>query len=117
MFNLPKIQILRKSTEISATLLTKPKRTMYISFHRVNQEKDLFRIGLAIPKKKARRAIDRNRIKRLAREAFRQSLIKLSADLVIKLDTPIGKKTNNRLREAERIQIKKQLNNFFLELI
>jgi len=117
MFNLPKIQILRKSKEITATLFAKPKRTTYFSFHRVYQEKDLFRIGLAIPKKKARRAIDRNRIKRLAREAFRQSPTKLHADLVIKLDAPIGRKTNNRLREAERIQIKKQLNNFFFELV
>jgi ribonuclease P protein component len=117
MFNLPKIQILRKSKEITATLFAKPKRTTYFSFHRVDQEKDLFRIGLAIPKKKARRAIDRNRIKRLAREAFRQSPTKLHADLVIKLDAPIGRKTNNRLREAERILIKKQLNNFFFELV
>ena len=117
MFNLPKIQILRKSKEITAILFAKPKRTTYFSFHRVDQKKDLFRIGLAIPKKKARRAIDRNRIKRLAREAFRQSPTKLHADLVIKLDAPIGRKTNNRLREAERILIKKQLNNFFFELV
>ncbi|MFO7602617.1 MAG: ribonuclease P protein component [Gammaproteobacteria bacterium] len=33
---------------------------------------DVARLGLAISKKRARRAVDRNRIKRLVRESFRQ---------------------------------------------
>lgn len=42
------------------------------------------RLGLAIAKKRAKRATDRNRIKRIAREAFRQSgLRESSLDLVV----------------------------------
>jgi ribonuclease P protein component len=42
------------------------------------------RLGLAIAKKNARRALDRNRIKRIIRESFRQNQTRLPAiDLVV----------------------------------
>jgi ribonuclease P protein component len=42
------------------------------------------RLGLAISKKQARRAIDRNRLKRLIRETFRRSRDELpGVDLVV----------------------------------
>lgn len=47
------------------------------------------RLGLVIPKRLARRAVLRNQIKRLAREAFRQVLPELPAmDLVLRLTKP-----------------------------
>jgi ribonuclease P protein component len=47
------------------------------------------RLGLVIPKRMARRAVLRNQIKRLAREAFRQVLPVLPAmDLVLRLTKP-----------------------------
>lgn len=47
------------------------------------------RLGLVIPKRLARRAVLRNQIKRLAREAFRQFLPTLPAvDMVLRLVKP-----------------------------
>jgi len=54
------------------------------------------RLGLAISKKNARRAVDRNRIKRLVRESFRLNLNKLAAlDLVV-MARPETKQAENR---------------------
>jgi len=54
------------------------------------------RLGLAISKKNAKRAVDRNRIKRLIRESFRQNRCKLPAiDLVI-MAKPVTKNADNR---------------------
>ncbi|RDH82683.1 MAG: ribonuclease P protein component [endosymbiont of Galathealinum brachiosum] len=54
------------------------------------------RLGLAISKKNAKRAVDRNRIKRLIRESFRQNLHALpSIDLVV-MAKPIAKKAENQ---------------------
>lgn len=41
------------------------------------------RLGLAVSKKAARRAVDRNRIKRLAREAFRHCAARGPHDVVV----------------------------------
>ncbi|MGQ7846655.1 ribonuclease P protein component [Granulosicoccus sp. 3-233] len=47
-------------------------------------ESGLSRLGLAIAKKRAKRAVDRNRIKRVAREAFREQRPSLSGlELVV----------------------------------
>ncbi|MCW8933522.1 MAG: ribonuclease P protein component [Gammaproteobacteria bacterium] len=54
------------------------------------------RLGLAISKKNAKRAVDRNRIKRLIRESFRQNLQMLPAiDLVI-MAKPVTKHAENQ---------------------
>ncbi|MCW9012570.1 MAG: ribonuclease P protein component [Gammaproteobacteria bacterium] len=53
------------------------------------------RLGLAISKKNAKRAVDRNRIKRLVRESFRQHQSMLpTADFVV-MAKPGTKKTSN----------------------
>ena len=41
------------------------------------------RLGLAVAKKRARRAVDRNRIKRVARESFRHRRASLGARHVV----------------------------------
>lgn len=41
------------------------------------------RLGLAVSRKAARRAVDRNRIKRLARETFRQCAGKADVDVIV----------------------------------
>lgn len=60
------------------------------------------RLGLAISKKKLRLAVDRNRIKRLARESFRTQLHGNSVDIVLLARNPIINMDNT--------QILKQLN-------
>lgn len=48
-----------------------------------NTEQALPRLGLAISKKHAKRALDRNRIKRLVRESFRHQQQLPAADFVV----------------------------------
>jgi ribonuclease P protein component len=67
------------------------------------------RLGLVIPKRLARRAVLRNQIKRLAREAFRQALPTLPAvDIVLRLIKPpllTLAKVDRELRHAWRRDI------------
>lgn len=57
------------------------------------------RLGLAISKKHARRAVDRNRIKRIAREAFRVRRRSLAAvDIVVLSRAGIAAADSRELR-------------------
>ena len=60
------------------------------------------RLGLAISKKKLPHAVDRNRVKRLARESFRTQLKNKAVDIVLLARNPIINMDNT--------QILKQLN-------
>jgi len=54
------------------------------------------RLGLAISKKNAKRAVDRNRIKRLVRESFRLNMHKMpDIDLVV-MAKPVTKNADNQ---------------------
>ena len=68
-------------------------------------EKDGARLGLVIAKKLARRAVLRNLLKRLGREAFRQARTGLpSCDLVLRLAKPLAK-ADRTSRKALRAEI------------
>jgi ribonuclease P protein component len=59
------------------------------------------RLGLAVPKKIARRAVDRNRIKRHIRESFRQHQAQLPAvDVVILARNGSAEAQSPQLREV-----------------
>lgn len=59
------------------------------------------RLGLAISKKQVRHAVQRNRLKRLAREAFRQQRAQLHGyDLVVMARPAAAKADNARLRAS-----------------
>ena len=109
--------ILRTSEEISEVLKQRPKSSLHFSFHektiQAPESLDLSRLGLAIPKKMAKRAVDRNRIKRLIREVFRQADLSPSKKLVLKLKSPVGRGVKGKLRNAEYQLIKKEVNQFF----
>jgi ribonuclease P protein component len=51
---------------------------------------DRTRLGLSVSKKHARRAVDRNRSRRILREVFRTSLAELPAGLDLVLIAPAG---------------------------
>ena len=116
MQKLPKKNILQNSEDISRTLKNKSTSSKHLSFYKNTNALEVSRLGLAVPKKNAKRSVDRNRIKRLIREIFRQShkgTHLTSVDLVVKLHTPIGKNTRKRLREPERRLIRQQLRDHF----
>lgn len=69
------------------------------------------RLGLVVAKKLAHRAVQRNLLKRLAREAFRLARQGLpSYDLVLRLAKPPGKGLNLSARRAWRADIEQLLN-------
>jgi ribonuclease P protein component len=92
---------------IRSILAQKPSNTKHIAIHTLAGA-DGF--ALTVPKKLAKRAIDRNRIKRLMRESCRQNLLNLDGQLVVlRLRKKIGESSSGKLREHERRQIKAQL--------
>ncbi|MEY3523022.1 MAG: hypothetical protein RIT33_439 [Pseudomonadota bacterium] len=94
---------------IRSILAQKPSNTKHLAIHTLAGESG---IALTVPKKLAKRAIDRNRIKRLMRESYRQNLLNLEGQLVVlRLRKKIGESSSGKLRERERRQIKEQLFN------
>lgn len=105
--SLPRSTRLSDATLIRAVLAQKPKTTKFIACHIFNKYDGL---ALTVPKKLAKRAVDRNKIKRLMREAYRQSPdADVAQAVVLRLRKKIGDKTKNKLRESERLEIRKEL--------
>ena len=63
------------------------------------------RLGLAIAKKRARRAVDRNRLKRIVRESFRQHQAMLSGFdiIVMNRDSCVGASNADLNRSLQRL--------------
>ena len=84
---------------------------MYVAPTQEGYKPDL---GVAVAKKLAKRAIDRNRLKRMIRELVWTAQAKtLNKDVVVKLKKPIGRQTQGKLRKKE----KELLRSGLLELI
>lgn len=62
----------------------------------VANDKGQARLGLAISKKNAKRAVDRNRIKRLIRESFRLHQCDLPAIDLVVMAKPVTKSAENQ---------------------
>ncbi len=98
-----------KSSKISELLKKTPRANsgwaIYLDEALGTKKPDL---GLAVPKRLVKRAVDRNKIKRMAREIAGVGAF-ASADCVIKLRQAVGKKTHARLRENERVLLRAKL--------
>ncbi len=66
-------------------------------------------LGIAVAKKLAKRAVDRNQLKRMIRELVRVAqATNLSHDVVMKLKKPIGRETSGKLRSKEKKVLRTQ---------
>ena len=67
-------------------------------------------LGIAVAKKLVRRAVDRNRLKRMIRElVWAAQATTLNNDVVVKLKKPIGRQTRGRLRKKEKELLRSQI--------
>ena len=67
-------------------------------------------LGVAVAKKLARRAVDRNRIKRMIRNlVWSAQSTGLQKDVVVKLKKPVGQLTRGRLRKKEKELLRSQV--------
>jgi ribonuclease P protein component len=103
------------SARISELLKIHPKTSlfwgMYVAPTQEGYKPDL---GIAVAKKLATRAVDRNRLKRMIRElVWTAQANTLNKDVVVKLKKPIGRQTQGKLRKKE----KELLRSGLLELI
>ncbi|MFW2371730.1 MAG: ribonuclease P protein component [Gammaproteobacteria bacterium] len=69
---------------------------LFIILVRLNDKLSSPRLGLAISKKNARLAVDRNRIKRIIRESFRHNLSRLPAADFVVMARPVTRTLTNQ---------------------
>ena len=80
---------------------------MYVASTQEGVKPDL---GVAVAKKLAKRAFDRNRLKRMIRElVWTAQANTLNKDVVVKLKKPIGRETRGRLRNKEKEILRSQI--------
>ena len=80
---------------------------MYVASTQEGIQPDL---GVAVAKKLAKRAVDRNRLKRMIRElVWTAQANTLNKDVVVKLKKPIGRETRGRLRKKEKEILRSQI--------
>ncbi len=80
---------------------------MYVASIQEGAKPDL---GVAVAKKLAKRAVDRNRLKRMIRELIWTAQTNtLNKDVVVKLKKPIGRETRGRLRKKEKETLRAQI--------
>ena len=80
---------------------------LYVAPAQESKKPDL---GLAIAKKLAKRAVDRNRIKRMIRElVWKAQTNTLNKDVVVKLKKQIGRETRGKLRKKEKEVLRSQI--------
>jgi len=80
---------------------------LYSAFPEQGAKPDL---GIAVAKKLAKRAVDRNQLKRMIREVVRVAQARnLNSDVVLKLKKSVGRETRGRLRRKEKEVLRTQI--------
>jgi len=99
------------SARISELLKTRPKTNLYWGLYSVGaQDGAKPDLGIAVAKKLAKRAVDRNRLKRMIRAmVWTAQATTLNSDVVVKLKKPIGRNTRGRLRKKEKELLRSQI--------
>ena len=99
------------SARISELLTTRPQTTFYWELYSVFSERGAKPdLGIAVAKKLAKRAVDRNQLKRMIREIVRVAKTRnLNSDVVVKLKKPVGRGTRGRLRVKEKEVLRTQI--------
>jgi ribonuclease P protein component len=99
------------SARISELLKTRPKTSLYWGLYLASPDRGAKPdLGIAVAKKLAKRAVDRNQLKRMIRELIRSAqATNLSSDVVVKLKKPIGRETRGRLRSKEKEVLRTQI--------
>jgi ribonuclease P protein component len=99
------------SARISELLKTRPKTSLYWGLYLASSGQDAKPgLGIAVAKKLAKRAVDRNQLKRMIRELVRGAqATNLGGDVVVKLKKPIGRETRGRLRRKEKEVLRTQI--------
>ncbi len=100
------------SARISELLKTNPKTSKHWGLYLGSRSQGINgALGIAVAKKLAKRAVDRNKLKRFIRESTRKphNAILDTHDVVIRLKKPIGQTTRGRLRSMEFGALKQQL--------
>jgi ribonuclease P protein component len=99
------------SARISELLKTRPKTSLYWGLYLASLDQGAKPdLGIAVAKKLAKRAVDRNQLKRMIRELVRGAqAVSLNGDVVVKLKKPIGRETRGRLRSKEKEVLRNQI--------
>jgi ribonuclease P protein component len=99
------------SARISELLKVRPKTSLYWGIYAASPQEGVSPdLGVAVAKKLAKRAVDRNRLKRMIRELFwAAQATTLNKDVVVKLKKPIGRETRGRLRKKEKDLLRSQI--------
>jgi ribonuclease P protein component len=99
------------SARISELLKTRPKTSLYWGLYLASSDQGARPdLGIAVAKKLAKRAVDRNQLKRMIRELIRGAqTTRLNSDVVVKLKKPIGRETRGRLRSKEKEVLRSQI--------
>jgi ribonuclease P protein component len=99
-FGLPPVARLRRAADFAA-LRHAPGRldTRYFLIRYRPSDGELCRMGLAVSRRVSKRAVDRNRIKRVARESFRHARARIPAlDVMLIARQPAASVTTALLR-------------------
>jgi ribonuclease P protein component len=97
--SLPRSVRLSDQGLIRKALNQKPQQSTFFAKHALAH--DSMGLALTVPKKLAKRAVDRNRIKRMLREIYRKNQHSKDQIVVMRLRRAIGTGASGRLRRLE----------------